>query len=143
MKPRTLDLLARLNRPALDQVRRKISECDAAMERIEAQLTADQAAIPEEMARAAGDAATVIFAGPWLEALHTRGAQFKTHLRNLERERERLQEQMRLRFSEVKRYEVMAERTREQLNSAAEARETRRLDETASLRHAFRDRAGP
>ncbi|HMR29729.1 MAG TPA: hypothetical protein PKA13_02680 [Geminicoccaceae bacterium] len=136
MKPRTLALLERLERRAVDEHRRELAEIDRRAQAVELALSGLRAARPIEAAIGWGmDQGAAPVAAFWAGSRASE-QQLRAHIEELRRRREVVAEAMRGRLAEARRYELLAEAEARRAGEAVARREQAVIDDAVLVRRA-------
>lgn len=136
MKPRTLALLERLERRAVDEHRQELAEAEQRIQAASTALTGMRAARPIETAIGWGMGQGAAPVAAYWAGTRAAEAELLEHLARLRRRREEVAEAMRERLAEARRYELLAEAEQLRRQAALARAEQAVIDEVVLIRRA-------
>lgn len=136
MKPRTLALLERLERRAVDEHRQELAELERRIQAAAGALAGMRAARPIETAIGWGMGQGAGPVAAYWAGTRAAEAELLAHLAELRRLQGEAAEALRARLAEARRYELLAEAERTRRQAAAVRAELAVIDEAVLVRRA-------
>lgn len=136
MKPRTLALLERLERRAVDEHRQELAEAEQRIQAASMALAGMRAARPIETAIGWGMGQGAAPVAAYWAGTRAAEAELLAHLARLRRRQEEVAEAMRERLAEARRYELLAEAEQVRRRAALVRAEQAIIDEAVLIRRA-------
>jgi hypothetical protein len=136
MRPRTLALLERLERRAVDAHRQELAELDRRIQTVAGALAGMRAARPIETAIGWGMGQGAAPVAAYWAGTRVAEAELLAHLAELRRREAEVTEALRERLAEARRYELLAEAELARLQTALARGEQAAIDEAVLVRRA-------